>query len=306
MKSSAWLAALFATLFACAVAFGQPAASGTPTEELKALVAQVQTKLQNGKGSAADLAPEIAAFDALRQKYRDRKTDEAAQILYVQATLYGQVLQDLDRARVLLKQVTTDYPGTKIAAVAGSTLESLDRAAKAKEAQAAIVGRPAPELHFNWASRDDLKTLSGLKGKVVVLDFWATWCGPCVASFPQMRELTAHYQGSDVEIVGVTSVQGYVMGLQPARIDTKGDPKKEMALMKDYIKAKDITWSVAFSEEAVFNPDYGVTGIPHMAIIGPDGTVRHTGLHPAMPHAEKIKLIDAILKASGLPTPARS
>jgi thiol-disulfide isomerase/thioredoxin len=303
MTFKAPLSALLLTLVSALAVFGQPA-PGNPTEELKALVGQVQAKLQSGRGAASDLAPEIAAFEALRQKYRDRKTEDAAEILYVQATLYSQVLQDLARARELLQQVARDYPGTKIAAVAANTMESLDRAAKAKEAQAALVGQPAPALHFSWASRDGLKTLGDLKGKVVVLDFWATWCGPCVASFPQMRELAAHYQGANVEIVGVTSVQGYVMGLQPARIDTKGDPQKEMALMKDYIKAKDITWSVAFSEEPVFNPDYGVTGIPHMAIVGPDGVVRHTGLHPAMPHAEKVKLIDAILKASGLPAPA--
>jgi thiol-disulfide isomerase/thioredoxin len=303
MKLRPLLSALFATLLAGAVAGAQPAGEGNPLEELKALVGRVQAKLQSGRGSATELAPEIAAFDALREKYRGRKTEDAAQILYVQATLYGQVLQDLDRARALLRQVSAEYPETRVAAVAVNTLESLDRAAKAKLAQAALVGQPAPALHFDWATREGLTTLADLKGKVVVLDFWATWCGPCVASFPQMRELTAHYQGSDVEIVGVTSIQGSITGLQPARIDTQGDPKKEMALMRDYIKAKEITWSVAFSAEPVFNPDYGVTGIPHMAIVGPDGKVRHTGLHPAMPHDEKLKLIDAILREAGLPVP---
>jgi hypothetical protein len=62
--------------------------------------------------------------------------------------------------------------------------------------------------------------------------------------------------------------------------------------MSDYIKAKEITWTIGFSDEEVFNPDYGITGIPHMAIIAPDGTLRHTGLHPAMPHAEKVEKID--------------
>ena len=103
-------------------------------------------------------------------------------------------------------------------------------------------------------------------------------------------------------VLGVTSIQGSVSGLQPQRIDTKGDPQKEMALMSDYIKAKEITWTIGFSDEEVFNPDYGITGIPHMAIIAPDGTLRHTGLHPAMPHAEKVEKIDALLKEFKLPT----
>jgi len=104
----------------------------------------------------------------------------------------------------------------------------------------------------------------------------------------------------------VTSLQGYVMGLSPPRIDTRNDPRKEMALMADFIKAKDITWSIAFSQEPVFNPEYGVSGIPHMAIIAPDGTVRHTGLHPAMPHAQKVEMIDALLKEFGRKLPAAS
>jgi thiol-disulfide isomerase/thioredoxin len=148
-----------------------------------------------------------------------------------------------------------------------------------------------------------LKTLSALKGKVVVLDFWATWCGPCIGSFPQVRELVEHYKGADVEVVGVTSIQGRVVNLQTQPIDTKDDPAKEMALMNDFMKAKDMTWTVAFSEEEVFNPDYGIMGIPYMAIVAPDGTVRHTGLHPAMPLAEKTVKIDALLKEFGLKVP---
>jgi hypothetical protein len=75
--------------------------------------------------------------------------------------------------------------------------------------------------------------------------------------------------------------------------------------MKTYVKAKDITWNVVFSEEPVFNEAYGVTGIPHMAIVAPDGKVRHTGMHPAEPHATKVEKIDALLKEFGKPLPAK-
>ena len=104
-------------------------------------------------------------------------------------------------------------------------------------------------------------------------------------------------------MIGVTSIQGRVHGLEAQPINTEGSPDIEMALMKDYIKAKDINWTIAFSEQEVFNPDYGITGIPYMAIIAPDGTVRHTGLHPAMPSEEKYQMIDAILKEFSLKLP---
>jgi thiol-disulfide isomerase/thioredoxin len=178
--------------------------------------------------------------------------------------------------------------------------------ARAEVVKTDLVGQPAPELNFIWSTRDGLTNLSDLKGKVVVIDFWTTACGPCVASFPEVRELTAHYEGRDVVVIGVTSLQGSVHGLKAKPIYVRNDPVEEMALMNDYINVKDITWTVVFSAEEVFNLDYGVAGIPHLVIIAPDGTVRHNGLDPAEPLKETTQRIDAILKEFGKPLPATS
>ena len=64
-------------------------------------------------------------------------------------------------------------------------------------------GRPAPE--FTLAKRDSsLVSLSDFRGKVVVLDFWASWCKPCRASFPWVREFYKEYHEKGVEIIGVS------------------------------------------------------------------------------------------------------
>ncbi|MBI4878143.1 MAG: TlpA family protein disulfide reductase [Planctomycetes bacterium] len=170
-------------------------------------------------------------------------------------------------------------------------------------ARGQLVGHEAPPLHFAWtSSKDTLTTLADLKGKVVVLDFWATWCGPCVASFPKIWELADHYSGSAVAIVGVTSLQGKHYG-PGGQVDCEGDPEKEYALMEEYISQKDINWTIAFSEEEVFNPEYGVNGIPHVVILDVAGKVRFRGLHPADPFEEKTEKIDQLLKEAGLPCP---
>jgi hypothetical protein len=73
--------------------------------------------------------------------------------------------------------------------------------------------------------------------------------------------------------------------------------------MADYIPTKEMTWTVVFTEQEVFNPEYGVRGIPHMTIIGPDGKVAANNLHPAQPLTEKAAIIDPLLQEAGLPHP---
>lgn len=280
----------------------QDAAPSPAATELQALVQRITTKIRAGERSAAALASEIAEFDALLRKYPE-KNDDTAQIAMMRAMLYLQVLGDEARGRELLQAVKADFPGTKPAAGVDRTLAQMDRAAQAKAIQTNLVGQPAPELDFTWSSRAGLKKLSDLRGQVVVLDFWATWCGPCISSFPQIREHVAHFAGSPVTFLGVTSLQGFVANMGP-RIDTKDDPAKEMALMPDFMKAKEMTWDVVFSAQQVFNPDYGIQGIPFVTIIAPDGTVRHTGLHPGNASQDISGKVEAILREFKLPVPA--
>ncbi|MBL9187134.1 MAG: TlpA family protein disulfide reductase, partial [Opitutaceae bacterium] len=294
---------LIATLFTLTCLAAPLARAQNAAADLTALVSDIQAKLRAGQGSAETLAPELARFETLREKYRGQKTDDAARIVFMQATLFAQVLDDSAKAVALLKSIATDYPGTPTALNADRALRGIEAEAKSAGAKTGVIGKAAPELHFNWSSQPGLKTLSALKGKVVVIDFWATWCGPCLSSFPQVRQLVDHYKDADVIVLGVTSIQGRVSNLEAATINTQGDPDRERGLMPAFMKARNMTWPVVFSDEEVFNPSYGVRGIPHMAIIAPDGTVRYNGIHPATPHAEKVKKIDPLLREFGLKVP---
>jgi len=169
---------------------------------------------------------------------------------------------------------------------------------------ARLVGRPAPALDLIWSSGDPpLTSLDDLTGSVVVLDFWATWCGPCVASFPSIRALVDHYKGFPVRVLGVTSVQGATFFPPPRGRERARTPRDEFDQMSDYITAMDIRWDIAFSAQDVYNPEYGIQGLPFTVILDPAGVVRHTGLHPGAPLEELAPLIDGLLAEFGLPAP---
>jgi thiol-disulfide isomerase/thioredoxin len=171
-------------------------------------------------------------------------------------------------------------------------------------AKGTLLGNPAPDIAFTWVSNDGTqKSFADFKGKVVMIDFWATWCGPCRAVFPKMAQLADRYKGHDVVILGLTSLQGFHIDESNQRIDTKDDPAKESGLMPGFMKAMGVNWTIAFGDKSCFNPDFGVQGIPHVAIIDAKGVVRYNGLYPNP--VEESEKIDALLKEAGLKAPEK-
>ena len=108
------------------------------------------------------------------------------------------------RIRDLLSIVAFTYAVTLAQAAEAPKLESNKSRAEIN----AMHGKPAPALALkDWLNSKAL-TPADLKGKIVVLDFWATWCGPCIASIPHNNELAKKYASQGVVFIGVCSPNG--------------------------------------------------------------------------------------------------
>ncbi|MEY4116794.1 MAG: Thiol-disulfide oxidoreductase ResA [Planctomycetota bacterium] len=236
--------------------------------------------------SAADLAKRAAVIEKLGTRF----TPDAPIALAMLSEGYLKLAQKAlpkEKSAAVRKAVLACVEA-KLATADGREKKMLTRLNKTLNGAAArgeLIGFPVPAMTCDWVMRTDgsspWKSLADLKGKVVVLDFWATWCGPCVGSFPQVAELRQAYPADKVEIVGITSLQGTVQHQKRKPVQCEGQPDVERKELLEFMKDMGVTWTVAMTQEDVFNPDFGVRGIPFVAILDQDGKVHKAGMHSA-------------------------
>jgi thiol-disulfide isomerase/thioredoxin len=147
-------------------------------------------------------------------------------------------------------------------------------------------------------------TLASLKGKVVLLDFWAIWCGPCIATFPHLREWNEKYGDKGLVMVGVTSYYDYKWDDAAgycARAGTGEDvtPEQELAMLEKFASYYHLKHRFAVNERdnRELSEYYGVSGIPHVVVIDQQGKVRMIRVGSGKQNADDIsKLLAELLK----------
>lgn len=150
----------------------------------------------------------------------------------------------------------------------------------------AVLGQPAPPVELANLAGDTVSLADHVGKDVIVLDFWATWCGPCVAALPIISEVTGSFADRGVVFYAVDV----------------GEDKQTVA---DFLAERKLKLNVLLDEKNEVASAYGVSGIPQTVIIGKDGRVQvvHVGFSPAMKPQLQDEL-ERLLKGEDLAGPA--
>jgi len=230
------------------------AASGNPTNELQALVSKIQTDVQAGKKTEAALASDLKQFDVLLAEHKGEKTDAVAKILYLKAVLYAEVIGDSAKANALFKQLKSEFAKTAL-------VEQLKQA-EAKQAEVKKIqenlkaGAMFPDFHETDLNGKPV-SISGYKGKIVLVDFWATWCGPCRGELPNVLAVYKKYHAKGFEIVGVSLDQ-------------------DKATLQKFLPQNGMTWQQFFDGKGWENKlalKYGIQSIPSTFLLDGNGRI---------------------------------
>jgi thiol-disulfide isomerase/thioredoxin len=216
---------------------GQRAFTADAAIELKALVTKVRADLDAGKKTEAELADDLKQFDVLLAEHQGEKTDAVANIVYMKAMLYDQVFNEPAKAAELVKQL-------KAAAAAKKMRASL------------VVGAKFPDFNEKDVAGKPM-SIANDKGKVVLVDFWATWCGPCRAELPNVLGTYNKYHDKGFEIIGISLDQ-------------------DQARLADFTKSMNMTWPQIFDGQGWQNKlavKYGIESIPATFLLDGEGKI---------------------------------
>jgi thiol-disulfide isomerase/thioredoxin len=171
--------------------------------------------------------------------------------------------EELAAAEQLASLIQARGTPNQARAATGDLMQMRDLAA-----QIGLIGRPAPEILVSeWLNTAPL-ALAELRGKVVLLEFWATWCKQCEEPFAQAKRLHKELSSEGLIVIALTRFYLSFGAPQDSRLE-------EIELIRRYVAERSINFPVGISNDEATQLLYGASGLPSMALIDRQGIVRH-------------------------------
>jgi thiol-disulfide isomerase/thioredoxin len=216
---------------------------------------------------------EVARNETAIKKVSNSKRDER---LFKAASQLAEVLLKTDRHDEALLTLTNlvklsiSLPSGNLYKLARIKLASLDPGADPLKLLADNTNLDvgiAPEIvATQWIDQQPVK-LSDLRGQVVLLDFWAHWCGPCQYVFPKLQRWHDSYKDKGLVIIGLTNYFGRANG-------RLAKAPEELEYLRDFKKRNRLPYGFAVSDSSINEINYGVSAIPMSFLIDRNGSVR--------------------------------
>ncbi|HEX8653502.1 MAG TPA: TlpA disulfide reductase family protein [Pyrinomonadaceae bacterium] len=224
--------------------------------QLSAAIIELETALREARATPdeVEFQTRVMLAMALADAYQaGGETEKARRVLAEEKEFGEQFFQRTVATGTLLQKRMA----------AGGVTQIRDRAT-----QLSLIGREAPEISIQtWINSEPL-TLADLRGRVVLLEFWATWCKPCQEMFPKLRKLHEEYGARGLSVVALT--RHYF-----AQRGTAASESEEIELIGKVVKDNGLEFPVGVALDERVQSLYGATGVPTLALIDRSGIVRY-------------------------------